>query len=367
MSSEAGPLNTSIHLREAFMNCVRKTYLDKTAILGQGSFGTVLKVQLPTANQDPKLSTLLESAGLAHLAGDTVAVKTQVAGRSESGSVLTEGRKMRALQSSPHVVRVYGEVSGVVKDADGREVKLDCLVLEYAEQGTISSWGEKMMRRPAGLSSSQLILLRKRHCFSFLDSNQENGEHNLLAFLSGLVGLLVYLDLKRTAHSDLKPDNLLVDGAGCLKCADWGTSGPMGEVPAGSSPPYLPPEDPWGESVAVGGQRDVWAAGVTAGKLIVPGIARTTNVGHSMGDHDCGVEGFWREVLCDRANGNHEVLKDHPLVENLLRQMLEMDRKKRIGAIEAMSHPYFVQYCGGDIKGFWRRVLEGKGPCLIGI
>jgi serine/threonine protein kinase len=346
------------------MDCVRKTYQDKTAILGQGTFGTVFKVQLPTANQDPKLSTLLESAGLAHLAGDTVAVKTQVAGRSDSGSVLTEGRKMRVLHSSPHVIKVYGEVSGVVKDADGREVQLDCLILEYAEQGTIGSWAEKWMRRPAGLSPSDLHHDKLMRPSSFLAPDQDEGEHNLLALMSGLVGLLVYTDVKRISHGDIKLDNMLVDGEGCLKCADWGTSGPMGEVPNGGSPAYYPPE---GFRVAVGGERDMFAAGVTAGKLIVPGLAHSASVGPEMRGHYDGAEGFWREVMCKSANYNHEVLKDHPLVESLLRQMLEMDRKKRIGAIEAMSHPYFVKYCGGDLQGFWKRVLEGKGPCLVGI
>jgi serine/threonine protein kinase len=349
----------STQLKEAFMDSVRKAYLDKTAILGQGSFGTVLKVQLPSSHQDPKLSTLLESAGLAYLAGDTVAVKTQVAGRSNSGSVLTEGRKMWALQSSPHVIRVYGEVSGVVKDADGREVQLDCLILEYAEQGTIGSWAEKRMKRPAGLSSTVLKFHKHMDPFSLLAPNQDKGEHNLLALMSGLVGLLVYIDLKRISHGDIKLDNILVDGAGCLKCADWGTSGPMGEVPAGGSPTYYPPEGP---TVAVGGERDMFAAGVTAGELIIPAIARAPAVGTDLVAK--GVQRFWKEVVRTSADGSGDVLQDHPQLKDLLKQMLAKSSGDRIGAVQAMSHPFFVERCGGDLKGFWKRVLEGKGPCL---
>ena len=339
-------------LNDSFMALVSRAYNDPCAFLGQGAFGTVLRVIVPTAEDDAMLHALLVSAGLDHLAGTTIAVKTQIRGSTCGGEVFEEGMKNRELQGSPHVLQCYGGISGVLEVKDGN-VMLDCLLLEFAEQGSVLSWSDKQVERPA--YEMPIQMMRMMFAFSFL----QHAPSGILAFMSSVVGFLAFLKEKEIAHSDLKLENFLVDGKGRVKGGDLATCGPMGSVPTGGSFFYIPPE---GGRVKVWGERDMWAGGCCGAQLTLGKPHELQNISGTMGEF--GEEGLWEYVLDKDADGSEGLLADQPELEDLLRRMLACDSSSRITPAETMAHAYFVKHSGGDLEGFWGKVFAGEGPCL---
>jgi serine/threonine protein kinase len=338
------------------MGVISRAQKDPCAFLGEGTYGSVVKVRIPTAGNDPALYSELESASLGYLAGLKIAVKIQVRGSSTGGKVLEEGQKMWQLKGSPHVVECYGGLSGVVEGEDGIKVELDCLLMECAENGTVKHWVDKQVVVPDDwiLSREEFLQMNPSNFISIGD-----GKRDVVALMSSIIGLLAYLQAKGMTHSDFKPGNFLVDGMGCLKGADWGSSGPMGCVPAPGTLAYDPPE---GVDVGVQGERDMWSAGCTATELMTELAGNVETFSTDV--VTLGEDGFWRFVLCKGRDGSGGVLADQPELENLLRRMISIDQKSRITAAEAMHHPYFVKHSGGDLEGFWKKVFAGEGPRL---
>jgi serine/threonine protein kinase len=346
-------------LQKALMELIRQAYNNKGALLGKGAFGTVVRITLPTTEEDPELYLLLDSAGLAHLAGEMIAIKTVVRGKGNGEATRQEAATMCSLQRCPQVLKVYGVVSGEVRGEEGAAVMVDCMLLEYAVEGTLLTWGLKQAGAPGNELGGDGSLWFTMYPYSFLTHALEGGMEDCLALLSALIATLVYLWARGMTHSDLKLANFLVDGKGRIKCADWGTSSPMGTVPPGGTMTYLPPE---GGNRAVQGERDMWAAGCIAASLVIEEVGRVS--GLAMEIQQWGEEYFWPAMLFQNPDGSGGILEQQQDLEDLLKRMLACKGHKRISATEAMAHPYFAKLSGNDLEGFWQKVFAGEGPCL---
>jgi hypothetical protein len=99
-------------------------------VVGTGALGAVLRIALPTAEEDMYVARLLNGAGLGHLAGQVIAVKLVVREGGNGEATRQEAATMCSLQRCPQVRKVYGVVSGEVRGM--QNFVIDCILLENA-------------------------------------------------------------------------------------------------------------------------------------------------------------------------------------------------------------------------------------------
>jgi len=152
-----------------------------------------------------------------------------------------------------------------------------------------------------------------------------------------LFGILHYLHSHDIVHRDLKPENLVFNRPGDdaeLKLTDFGFATPYNPkkklTATCGTPEYVAPEilneQPYGPAV------DMWSAGVIVYILL------------------CGFPPFYGDnddELFERiCNCNYKFLSPYwdrvsDEAKNLIRQLLEVDVKKRLTAEQALAHPWF--------------------------
>jgi hypothetical protein len=104
-------------------------------VLGMGPLGTILRLRLPTAEEDSDLAEFLSLYGLGDLAGETIAVKLVVREGGNGEATRQEAATMCSLQRCPQVLKVYGVVSGEVRGLEG--FVIDCILLRNAPEDTL--------------------------------------------------------------------------------------------------------------------------------------------------------------------------------------------------------------------------------------
>ena len=141
-----------------------------------------------------------------------------------------------------------------------------------------------------------------------------------------------YIHRKCVAHRDIKLDNILLDGKGQVKIADFGVSKQVGSASKMreqcGTPAYIAPEILKNRN-GYGVQCDLWSAGVVLYAMLygtVPFKAQSMEELHSL-------------IL-----KGHYCLKDEISVEarDLIRKLLEINPHKRIDCPGALQHPWLA-------------------------
>lgn len=122
-----------------------------------------------------------------------------------------------------------------------------------------------------------------------------------------------------------------------IKATDFGLSirHKAGEPPLKSrsgTPAYMAPEV---IQQSYAEEADVWSAGIMMYQLLTGKFPFWDNV------RDCTLTQVWKAILTEKVDFNSNDLRQvSPGAKDLLRKMLIRDRKKRITASEALSHPW---------------------------
>ncbi len=143
---------------------------------------------------------------------------------------------------------------------------------------------------------------------------------------------LCYIHSKFIAHRDIKLDNILLDGKGNVKIADFGVSkqcqkGQLKMTEQCGTPAYIAPEilKDKGYSFSV----DLWSAGVVLFAMLYGTVPFKANNMEEL--HKLIVKGKY-------------VLKDDISIEarNLLRGLLEVNPEKRLTIKQIYKHKWFA-------------------------
>ncbi|RMD41459.1 hypothetical protein DV735_g3674, partial [Chaetothyriales sp. CBS 134920] len=193
-------------------------------------------------------------------------------------------------------------------------------------------------------------------------------------YMQQLLAGTAYLHASKILHRDMKAANLLINNHGILQIADFGLARPYEDEPpqrgkgGGEATReyttlvvtrwYRPPElllQLRKYTTAI----DLWGVGCVFGEMFTrkPILAGTSDlhqaqvifdlVGSPTDDNMPG----WRDLpgvegnLCfaERSPTLRAVFKDQPpTAVSLLEQLLTLDWRKRINAIDALDHPYFT-------------------------
>ncbi|XP_072390820.1 cyclin-dependent kinase 14 isoform X1 [Diabrotica undecimpunctata] len=205
---------------------------------------------------------------------------------------------------------------------------------------------------------------------------------NVRLFLFQLLRGLLYCHKRRVLHRDVKPQNLLISEIGELKLADFGLARAK-SVPSHTYSHevvtlwYRPPDVLLG-STDYSTSLDMWGVGcifveMITGMAIFPGVRDTIDqldkifkiLGtpteedwpgvsqlpgfykiHKLGQHKPRKLGFCWSALHDIVHG-----------EAMASGLLQLNPQKRLGAEEAMVHPYF--------DGLPKKLLELPDDCSI--
>lgn len=143
---------------------------------------------------------------------------------------------------------------------------------------------------------------------------------------------LGYIHRKRILHRDIKLDNILLDGNGNVKIADFGVSKLVkpGDVmhEQSGTPAYIAPEI-LREKGYKGFKADIWSAGVVLYAMLsgtVPFKASNMKELHKM-------------IMKGKFHFKEECSE---LSKHLIKAMLNIDPKARISISEILKHPWMV-------------------------
>ncbi|XP_008785247.1 phosphoenolpyruvate carboxylase kinase 2-like [Phoenix dactylifera] len=166
-------------------------------------------------------------------------------------------------------------------------------------------------------------------------------ETEAAAVMAPLMEAVAVCHRRGVAHRDIKPDNVLFDGCGRLKLADFGSAECFGDGRPMrglvGTPYYLAPEVVAGRDYDE--KVDVWSAGVVL-YIMLSGMPPFYG--------DTAVEIF-EAVL--RANLRFPTRIFHtvsPMAKDLLRRMLCKDISRRFSAEQVLRHPWITS--GGGLR-----------------
>lgn len=149
-----------------------------------------------------------------------------------------------------------------------------------------------------------------------------------------LVDGLEYLHSSRVVHKDIKPGNLLLDTAGVLKIADFGTSETLDFfasddlcTTAQGTPAFQPPEIANGEDAFSGFKVDIWSSGVTLFNFVT-------------GTYPFSGDTIFR-LFEEIAKCEFSVPPDvDPVLAGLIRGMLTADPAERFSLLQVKKHDW---------------------------
>ncbi|RCV10452.1 hypothetical protein SEVIR_2G119700v4 [Setaria viridis] len=270
---------------------------EKLEVLGEGSFGVVVKAR--------------------HRAtGEAVAVKRARA--SDLRAVLREAGCLAACRGHPSVVGIRD----VVEDAATGDV---FLVMEFV--------GASLRR-----------LLRRAAAARFPEARARAAMRQLLRGAERMHGAGII-------HRDIKPDNILVGAGGAVKICDLGLATPARPEGAAyperrvGTLPYRSPEQLAGHR-DYGPGVDIWALGCVMAELLTGRfmfdeetddamLARVTELGRALGEKGLKAFDDWPafQGLPELSPGAQEVLAG----------LLAVEPRDRLTAAAALQHPWFAE------------------------
>ncbi|XP_010461050.1 PREDICTED: mitogen-activated protein kinase kinase 10-like [Camelina sativa] len=259
--------------------------LEKLAVLGHGSGGTVYKTRHRRTKRLYALKVLRSNLNTAMMR--TTAVEANILKRIESS----------------FIVKCYG----VFVNSSGR-----CFVMELMEKGSLHD----------ALLAQQVF-----------------PEPMISALANRILQGLRYLQEMRIVHGDIKPSNLLINEKGEVKIADFGASRIVagGEYGSNGTCAYMSPErvDPekWGFG-EVGFAGDVWSLGVVVLECYL-GRYPLTKVGDKPD---------WAALVCSICCSEKVEIpvSGSPEFTGFVGRCLEKDWRKRGTVEELLRHPFVM-------------------------
>ncbi|PKY05350.1 serine/threonine-protein kinase bur1 [Aspergillus campestris IBT 28561] len=256
-----------------------------------------------------------------------------------------------------------------------REIKL----LKMLSHGNILQLQEMAVERGRGEGrkkpSMYMVTPYMEHDLSGLLENPavQFTEPQIKCYMLQLLEGLKYLHGNRILHRDMKAANLLISNKGVLRIADFGLARPFDEPPpqpgkgGGEAKRdyttlvvtrwYRPPElllqlrrytsaiDMWGVGCVFGEMfkgKPILAGNsdLNQAQLIFSLVGTPTEENMPGWSSLPGCEGV--KDFGHRPGNLSEVFRNHsPVTLSLLRELLKLDWRKRINAIDALKHPYF--------------------------
>ncbi|WCJ29070.1 Mitogen-activated protein kinase kinase 10 [Euphorbia peplus] len=271
--------------------------LEKLQVIGHGNGGTVYKVRHKRTSRIYALKVLRFDYD--------DATRQQAAREAE----------ILKRVDSPFVVRCYAVFDN--------EIENDlCFAMEYMEKGSLSE-----------------ILVAKKNLLT-----QDFIANIACCVLNGLK----YLHGMQIVHGDIKPSNLLINGDGEVKIADFGVSHDSGSIEADMGTcAYMSPErlDPqrWDGDNADGFSGDVWSVGVVVMECLV-GHYPLIGIGEKPD---------WAALVCGICFGGTLEMPENasPEFRSFVGRCLEKDWSRRGTIDELVVHPFVTNkscYCDGE-------------------
>lgn len=286
---------------------------DVLEVLGEGSTGTVLKVQDSTSGELYAVKVLNKKMLHKQLFGDHNLLK----------NVETEISAMRLLGDHPNLLKLHE-----VMDA-GDSILLR---VEYCGGGQTMDFDSHLFSRLATWFVPTPAPGGLHVAISPLD------EHTARCYFSDLMAGLEYLHEQSMVHRDIKPENLLLTASGRVKIADFGTAiafsrpGDDSITEAAGTPAFQSPESIEAlsrRSPFSGQANDIWASGVTLFVFVhghLPFLSQTAAQTYQM--------------ICTREvrlrPGLSLPLKD------LLHKLLDRNPARRLRMDEIKNHPWML-------------------------
>lgn len=271
--------------------------LEKMAVLGHGSSGTVYKV----FNRKTKSIFALK---VLQVDQNVVSIHRQTAREAE----------ILKRVDSQYIVRCHGVFDNGFTETEGGGRGL-CFVMEYMEGGSLQD---------------------------VLRVHQRLPEHVISGVARRVLEGLHYLHGMQIVHRDIKPSNLLVNDMGEVKIADFGVS----HVVAGTRETldsnmgtfaYMSPErfDPerWGGDNADGFAGDVWSLGV---------VVLECYVGHFPLINSAKQQLDWASLMCAICFEERPEMPEtaSPELRSFVQRCLEKDWTNRGTVTELLGHPF---------------------------
>lgn len=180
-------------------------------------------------------------------------------------------------------------------------------------------------------------------CMEFMDKDSLDGIYKKYGPISPEIcgkiavvvahGLTYLYDVHRIIHRDVKPSNILVNGAGQIKICDFGVSGELinsiADTFVGTST-YMSPERIQGDQYSV--KSDVWSLGVSIIELALGRFPFSENED----DDDSDVE---NDFLHDDLSGTLSPTKPAPKLQVTKKEKEKRRKSKAAGvSLEGSSH-----------------------------
>ena len=188
--------------------------------------------------------------------------------------------------------------------------------------------------------------------FDYISDNSYLSENLSCHFFRQLIGVLEYLMLMGITHRDIKPENILLDEKHKnIKVIDFGLSNycENDEFLSSScgSPCYASPEMLSGKPYH-GDKTDIWSAGIVLYSMLVGSLPFDNQELYNLYEQIRKGKFYLPSTLSLEAI-------------DLLKRILQVDPKKRIGIEEIKKHPWFNMEKNPIYKGI--NISKEKFPC----